>query len=178
MLYVYQTQPRKLIYLWCGCSSLVAQPPDELAKTLDLVRKARITVVSLPLVNLWTQDRDKTARVCDCVCLGRMVFGKERIVTQPWWPLPCALRPCVLRSVSLKGTFNASCRHMCLPPPPPFPKNPTTTYSNPLQRTPRWRGVTLLHELKAAGVPVAIASDNTRDQFYAYGDLDMLEVCV
>jgi hypothetical protein len=23
---------------------------------------------------------------------------------------------------------------------------------------------------------VAIASDNTRDQFYAYGDLDMLEV--
>ncbi len=25
-------------------------------------------------------------------------------------------------------------------------------------------------------MPVAIASDNTRDQFYAYGDLDMLEV--
>jgi hypothetical protein len=34
----------------------------------------------------------------------------------------------------------------------------------------------LLHEARAAGVPVAIASDNTRDQFYAYGDLDMLEV--
>lgn len=43
-------------------------------------------------------------------------------------------------------------------------------------RTPRWRGVTLVHELKAAGVPVAIASDNTRDPFYAYGDLDGLEV--
>jgi len=43
-------------------------------------------------------------------------------------------------------------------------------------RTPRWRGVTLLHELAAAGVPVAVASDNTRDPFYAYGDLDMLEV--
>jgi hypothetical protein len=25
-------------------------------------------------------------------------------------------------------------------------------------------------------VAVALASDNTRDQFYAYGDLDMLEV--
>ena len=43
-------------------------------------------------------------------------------------------------------------------------------------RTPRWRGVTLLHELTARGVPVAVASDNTRDPFYAYGDLDMLEV--
>ncbi len=43
-------------------------------------------------------------------------------------------------------------------------------------RTPRARGITLLHELKAAGVPVAVASDNTRDPFYAYGDLDMVEV--
>lgn len=43
-------------------------------------------------------------------------------------------------------------------------------------RTPRWRGVTALHELKAAGVPVLIASDNTRDPFYAYGDLDLIEV--
>jgi cytosine/creatinine deaminase len=43
-------------------------------------------------------------------------------------------------------------------------------------RTPRWRGVAPLHELDAAGVPVMIASDNTRDPFYAYGDLDMLEV--
>ena len=44
------------------------------------------------------------------------------------------------------------------------------------KRTPRWRGVTLAHEIRAAAVPFAIASDNTRDQFYAYGDLDMLEV--
>jgi cytosine deaminase len=43
-------------------------------------------------------------------------------------------------------------------------------------RTPRWRGVTALHELKAAGVETMIASDNTRDPFYAYGDMDMLEV--
>jgi cytosine deaminase len=42
--------------------------------------------------------------------------------------------------------------------------------------TPHWRGVTLLHELAERGVPVAVASDNTRDPFYAYGDLDMLEV--
>jgi cytosine deaminase len=43
-------------------------------------------------------------------------------------------------------------------------------------RTPRWRGVTLLHELKAAGVPVSVASDNTRDPFYGFGDNDMHEV--
>lgn len=43
-------------------------------------------------------------------------------------------------------------------------------------RTPRWRGVAPLHEFQAAGIPVMVASDNTRDPFYAYGDLDMLEV--
>ena len=42
--------------------------------------------------------------------------------------------------------------------------------------TPRGRGVTLLHEMAARGINVAVASDNTRDPFYAYGDLDMLEV--
>ncbi len=42
-------------------------------------------------------------------------------------------------------------------------------------RTPRWRGVTLVHELRAAGVPVSVASDNCGDPFYPYGDHDMLE---
>jgi cytosine deaminase len=43
-------------------------------------------------------------------------------------------------------------------------------------RTPRWRGITLLHELAAAGVAVSVASDNCRDPFFAYGDHDMWEV--
>ena len=43
-------------------------------------------------------------------------------------------------------------------------------------RTPRWRGVTLVHEMAARGINVSFASDNTRDPFYAYGDLDMIEV--
>ena len=42
-------------------------------------------------------------------------------------------------------------------------------------RTPRLRGVTLLHEMRACGIAVALASDNTRDPFYGYGDLDLLE---
>ena len=41
--------------------------------------------------------------------------------------------------------------------------------------TPRWRGVTLLHEMKARGMRVAVAGDNCRDPFYAYGDHDMLD---
>ncbi|MDR7222922.1 cytosine deaminase [Aminobacter aminovorans] len=41
--------------------------------------------------------------------------------------------------------------------------------------TPKWRGVTLLHEMKRRGIPVALASDNTRDPFHSYGDLDMLD---
>lgn len=43
-------------------------------------------------------------------------------------------------------------------------------------RTPRWRGIAPLHELAAAGIDVMVASDNTRDPFYAYGDLDLIEV--
>jgi cytosine deaminase len=42
-------------------------------------------------------------------------------------------------------------------------------------RTPRWRGVTPVQELRAAGVRVAVAGDNCRDPFYAYGDHDMLD---
>ncbi|ONH81145.1 cytosine deaminase [Roseomonas mucosa] len=42
-------------------------------------------------------------------------------------------------------------------------------------RTPRWRGVTLLHELRMRGVPVLLGGDNCRDPFYGYGDHDLLE---
>ena len=42
-------------------------------------------------------------------------------------------------------------------------------------RTPRWRGVTVLHEMKDYGLRVAVAGDNCRDPFYAYGDHDMLD---
>ncbi|KPF68869.1 cytosine deaminase [Bosea sp. AAP35] len=85
------------------CCSLALQAPDVEARIVAKVREAGIAVVSLPMCNMYLQDR------------------------QPG-------------------------------------------------RTPRWRGVTALHELKAAGVPVMIASDNTRDPFYAYGDLDLIEV--
>jgi cytosine deaminase len=88
----------------CGhCCSLAVQPPDVIKKTLDLVKQAGIGIVSLPMCNLYLQDR-----------------------------------------------------------------KPNTT--------PRWRGVTLLQELKQHGIPVAVASDNCRDPFYGFGDHDVLEV--
>ncbi|MEM0947741.1 MAG: cytosine deaminase [Pseudomonadota bacterium] len=43
-------------------------------------------------------------------------------------------------------------------------------------RTPRVRGGTLVHEMLARGIPVALGSDNTRDGYFAYGDLDMVEL--
>jgi cytosine/creatinine deaminase len=88
----------------CGhCCSLSVQPPDVVEETLDLVKQAGIAIVTLPMCNLYLQDRAPG-------------------------------------------------------------------------RTPRWRGVTLLHELKARSIPVAVASDNVRDPFYSFGDHDMLEV--
>lgn len=88
----------------CGhCCSLAAQDPQDALRTLDLIRAAGIAVVSLPMCNLYLQDRAPG-------------------------------------------------------------------------RTPRRRGVTLLHEMAARGIPLALASDNCRDPFYAYGDHDMLEV--
>jgi cytosine/creatinine deaminase len=86
------------------CCSLARQPDADVFDTLDKVARAGTAVVSLPMCNLYLQDRRQD------------------------------------------GT------------------------------TPRWRGVTLLHEMRARGIPVTVASDNTRDPFYAYGDLDMLEV--
>lgn len=85
------------------CCSLSAQDPARAHATLDLVAQAGLHVVSLPLCNLYLQDRH-------------------------------------------------------------------------VGRTPRARGITLVHEMKARGTNVAFASDNTRDPFYAYGDLDMIEV--
>lgn len=40
---------------------------------------------------------------------------------------------------------------------------------------PRRRGITLVRELIAAGVPVRLGTDNVRDAFYPFGDGDMLE---
>jgi cytosine deaminase len=87
------------------CCVLSVQDEHTVRTTIDRVAEAGIAVVSLPMCNLYLQDRDAAG-----------------------------------------------------------------------QRTPGRRGVTLVHELRAAGVPVAIGSDNTRDPFYAYGDLDGLEV--
>jgi cytosine deaminase len=87
----------------CGhCCSLAVQNPDHVARTIDLLARARINIVTLPTVNMYLQDR---------------VPG----------------------------------------------------------RTPRWRGVTVVKELRAKGVPVAVAGDNCRDPFHAYGDHDMLD---
>jgi cytosine deaminase len=41
-------------------------------------------------------------------------------------------------------------------------------------RTPRWRGVTAIQEMRRRGIRVAAAGDNCRDSFYAYGDHDVL----
>lgn len=41
--------------------------------------------------------------------------------------------------------------------------------------TPRARGITLVHELVQAGIPVRFGSDNVQDVFYPYGDADPLE---
>ena len=40
-------------------------------------------------------------------------------------------------------------------------------------RTPRHRGVAPVHEMKQRGIPVALASDNVRDGYHAYGDYNL-----
>jgi len=41
---------------------------------------------------------------------------------------------------------------------------------------PAWRGITRVHAIQAQAIPLAFASDNCRDPFFAYGDHDGLEV--
>ena len=43
-------------------------------------------------------------------------------------------------------------------------------------RTPRRRGIAPLHEARAAGVRVILASDNCRDAFFPWGDYDLWDV--
>jgi cytosine deaminase len=94
----------------CGhCCSLAVQPVERQRSTLALVQSAGIRIISLPLCNLYLQDRRAA----------------------PTFPL-----------------------------------------------TPQWRGLTLIHDLLDLGVPVACASDNVRDAFYAFGDMDAVEVYV
>ncbi len=92
----------------CGhCCSLAVQSPERMRATIGRVKAAGISIISLPLCNLYLQDRrDATA----------------------------------------------------------FP------------RSPIWRGLTLIRDFLEAGVPVACASDNVRDAFYAFGDYDLTEV--
>ena len=89
------------------CCVLTVQDDAIVRRTIDAAVAAGIAIVSLPMCNIYLQDRDNEG--------GRV-------------------------------------------------------------RTPIRRGVTLLNEFKAAGAVVAVASDNTRDPFYAYGDLDGVEV--
>ncbi len=46
------------------------------------------------------------------------------------------------------------------------------------QRTPRLRGMTLVKEAKARGIPLLIASDNVQDPFCAMGSYDPLEAMI
>jgi cytosine/creatinine deaminase len=110
----------------CGhCCSLGVQSAHAVIKTLDLVKQAGIGIVSLPMCNLYLQDRNQQASENFSQSDGK--------------------------SLSLDSLH--------------FPT-----------QTPRWRGVTLLHELMHSGIPVAVASDNCRDPFYGFGDHDALEV--
>lgn len=43
-------------------------------------------------------------------------------------------------------------------------------------RTPRLRGLTLMHEMKARGIPVILASDNVQDAYFPFGDYDLLRL--
>ncbi|MCY4229341.1 MAG: amidohydrolase family protein [Alphaproteobacteria bacterium] len=43
-------------------------------------------------------------------------------------------------------------------------------------RTPRLRGLAPLHEARAAGMEVMLASDNCRDAFYPWGDYDLWDI--
>jgi cytosine deaminase len=118
----------------CGhCCSLATQPSAEVKKTIDRVKQANIGIVSLPMCNLFLQDRNQTA-------------------SAPWLQPPDSDSNVALNSSLSLEPFS-------------FPSH-----------TPRWRGVTLLHELKQSGIPVAVASDNCRDPFYGFGDHDGLEV--
>ena len=66
------------------CSSLAMQPPKEQARIIEAARTAGITVVSLPLVNEWTQ--------VSCSEVGEMLGECQRM--NPALPKQPVVRLC------------------------------------------------------------------------------------
>ena len=56
------------VSLCLTCSSLAFQKAEALARTLATVKEAGITVVSLPMVNLWTQVNEQVKRGMNPIC--------------------------------------------------------------------------------------------------------------
>ena len=125
----------------CGhCCSLAVQSTEQVLATLHPVKQAQIGIVSLPMCNLYLQDRNQIASS----------QFTQRILGEPLANFGANFGANLGQMGQLGRSFKT--------------------------QTPRWRGVTLVHELKQFGIPVAFASDNCRDPFYAYGDHDGYEV--
>jgi cytosine deaminase len=73
---------------------------------------------------------------------------------------------------TLDACYEAGIAIVSLPPVNMFLQDRHT------DRTPRWRGVTPLQEIRSRGIRVAVAGDNVRDPFNAYGDHDMLDTFI
>lgn len=102
------------------------------------------------------------------------------------YPVACghccslAVQPPGTRDTILKRCLDAGIHIISLPLCNAYLQDRATTESpkTSTNRTPFWRGLTLLQEWQDQGTVIACASDNVRDAFYAYGDLDMYEVFV
>lgn len=159
--------------------SLAMQSPAQVEETARALAAVGATVVSLPLVNAWTQDRwpreavesERTHVAHEEGGAGGEEDGADGVGAGPASapPSSCAPPAPALPSSSVGEDARSA-------PAPPSSRSARLHAFGASTRTPRRRGLTDLHALARAGVPVAVASDNVRDQFHAYGDMDMLEV--
>lgn len=108
------------------------------------------------------ESSDPGAKNLDAVARAMLASGfKRRVVCGHCSSL--ALRPAEEARAAIALCREAGLAIVCLPHVNLFLQDRAPG------RTPRWRGITVLHELRAAGIALALGTDNVRDYFYAYG---------
>lgn len=158
----------KTVATYGGVLGTVAYPVPDLDARLDVFFK-QAQDLGLDADFHADESQDPKSRCLDAIAGAKMRNGYDR----PTLVGHCCSLACQsdeMAEATLQRVADAGLNIVSLPMCNSYLQDRHT------DRTPRSRGVTLVHEFCAKGTPVAFASDNTRDPFYAYGDLDMLEV--
>jgi len=139
-----------------------ADPAASIAAVLDLARSLEV-----PVDLHMDEASDAASFWLERLADETVAHGLEGRVTASH----CCALACVPRAVAARTVEKVAAAGITVVALPAL----NLYLQNRGEESPRLRGLTLVRELHAAGVPVRFGSDNVGDVFYPYGDADPLE---